>query len=70
MSDDQDEWVNVSSCTGLPGLSQTKAVKWVCVRACVRVHVYALLKTLGLHCCSEWLEQLPNRISSGLAIGW
>jgi len=33
MSDDQDgcEWVSVSSGTGLPGLSRTKAVKQLCV---------------------------------------
>jgi len=33
MSDDQIgcEWVNVSSGTGLPGLSRTKAVKRLCV---------------------------------------
>jgi len=33
MSDDEDgcEWVSVSSGTGLPGLSRTKAVKWLCV---------------------------------------
>ena len=33
MSDDQVgcEWVSVSSGTGLPGLSRTKAVKWLCV---------------------------------------
>ena len=33
MSDDQDgcEWVSVSSGTGLPGLSRTKAVKRLCV---------------------------------------
>jgi len=39
MSDDQDgcEWVSVSSGTGLPGLSWTKAVKRLCV--CVRVCV-------------------------------
>jgi len=43
MSDDQVgcEWVSVSSGTGLPWLSRTKAIKrvcvCVCVRACVRV---------------------------------
>jgi len=33
MSDDQVdcEWVSVSSGTGLPGLSPTIAVKWLCV---------------------------------------
>ena len=33
MSDDQVgcEWVSISSDTGLPGLSQTKAVKRLCV---------------------------------------
>ena len=33
MSDDQVgcEWVSVSSGTGLPGLSRTKAVKRLCV---------------------------------------
>ena len=39
MSDDQVgyESVSVSSVTGIPGLSRTKDVKWlcVCVRACV-----------------------------------
>ena len=36
MSDDQDgcEWVSVSSGTGLPGLSRTKAVKQLCVCVC------------------------------------
>jgi len=40
MSDDQVgcEWVSVSSGTGLPGLYQTKAVKRLCVCACVRVN--------------------------------
>ena len=39
MSDDQVgcEWVNVSSCTGLPRLYQTNAVKWLCVCVCVCV---------------------------------
>jgi len=33
MSDDQDgcEWVSISSGTGLPGLSRTKALKRLCV---------------------------------------
>jgi len=37
MSDDQVgcEWVSVSSGTGLPGLSRTKAVKRLCVCVCV-----------------------------------
>ena len=37
MFDDQvgREWVSVSSGTGLPGLSRTKAVKRLCVCACV-----------------------------------
>jgi len=37
MSDDQVvcEWVSVSSGTGLPGLSLTKAVKRLCACACV-----------------------------------
>jgi len=37
MSDDQDEceWVSVSSGTGLPGLSLTKAIKRLCVCVCV-----------------------------------
>ena len=37
MSDDQDgcEWVSVSSGTGLPELSRTKAVKRLCVCVCV-----------------------------------
>ena len=41
MSDDQVgcEWVNVSSGTGLPGLSQTTAVKRLCVCVCVCVCV-------------------------------
>ena len=36
MSDDQVgcEWVSVSSGTGLPGLSRTKAVKQLCVCVC------------------------------------
>ena len=39
MSDDQDgcEWVSVPSGTGIPGLSQTKAVKRLCVCVCVCV---------------------------------
>jgi len=28
-----------------------------------------LLKTVGLYCCSEWFEQLYNRISNGRADG-
>ena len=38
MSDDQIgcEWVSVSSGTGLPELSRTEAVKWLCV--CVSVN--------------------------------
>jgi len=44
MSDDQVgcEWVSVSSGTGLPGLSRTKAVKRFCVCVCVYliVNVY------------------------------
>jgi len=32
-------WVSVSSCTGLPGLSWTKAVKRLCVCVCVCVCV-------------------------------
>jgi len=47
MSDDQDgcEWVSVSSGTGLPRLSRTKAVKRLCVCVCkdkltdVKLHV-------------------------------
>ena len=37
MSDDQVgcKWVSVSSGTGLPGLSWTKAVKQLCVCVCV-----------------------------------
>ena len=37
MSDDQVgcEWVSVSSGTGLPGLSRTKAIKQLCVYVCV-----------------------------------
>jgi len=37
MSDDQVgcEWVSISSGTGLPGLSRTKAVKRLCVCVCV-----------------------------------
>jgi len=37
MSDDQDgcEWVSISSGTGLPGLSRTKALKRLCVCVCV-----------------------------------
>jgi len=37
MSDDQVEceWVSVSSGTGLPGLSRTKAVNRLCVCVCV-----------------------------------
>jgi len=40
MFDDQvgHEWVSVSSGTGLPGLSRTKAVKRLCV--CMRQHWY------------------------------
>jgi len=40
MSDDQDkcEWVSVSSGTGLPGLSLTKAIKRLCVCVCVLYH--------------------------------
>jgi len=36
MSDDQvgREWVSVSSSTGLPGLSRTKAIKRLCVLHC------------------------------------
>ena len=30
------EWVSVSSGTGLPGLSRTKAVKRLCVCVCVQ----------------------------------
>jgi len=43
MSDDQVvcEWVSVSSGTGLPGLSLTKAVKRLCVCVCVCVCVCA-----------------------------
>ena len=39
MSDDQVgcEWVSVSSGTGLPRLSRTKAVKRLCVCVCVHV---------------------------------
>ena len=46
MSDDQVgcEWVSVSSGTGLPGLSQTKAVKWLCVCVCVCVCVRACVR--------------------------
>jgi len=62
MSDDQVgcEWVSVSSGTGLLGLSQTKAVKWLCVcvcvcvracmRACVRVCCVCGVAKLYLHC--------------------
>ena len=40
MSDDQVgcEWVSVSSGTGLPGLSRTKAVKRLCVYNMVNLH--------------------------------
>jgi len=50
MSDDQVgcEWVSVSSGTGLPWLSRTKAIKrvcvCVCVRACVRACVHACVR--------------------------
>ena len=50
MSDDQVgcEWVSVSSGTGLPGLSRTKAsvCVCVCVCACVRACVNLLFGTL------------------------
>ena len=44
MSDDQDkcEWVSVSSGTGLPGLSLTKAIKRLCVCVCVCVLYHKL----------------------------
>ena len=47
MSDDQVgcEWVNVSSGTGLPGLSRTKAIK----RSCVCVLVKEFLPRDAMH---------------------
>jgi len=44
MSDDQVgcEWVSVSSGTGLPVSSRTKAVKRLCVCVCVRVSCSAI----------------------------
>jgi len=46
MSDDQDgcEWVSVSSGTGLPELSRTKAVKRLCACVCVCVRVIKSLQ--------------------------
>jgi len=43
MSDDQVgcEWVSVSSGTGAPGLSRSKAIKRVCVCACLHACVRA-----------------------------
>ena len=36
----KDVWVSVSSGTGLPGLSRTKAVKRLCVCVCVCVRCW------------------------------
>jgi len=48
MSDDQVgcKWVGVSSDTGLPGLSRTKAVKRLCVCGCVILQDYICYKVL------------------------
>jgi len=51
MSDDQVgcEWVSVSSGTGLPRLSRTKAVKRLCVCVCVRACVLVLFVILHMY---------------------
>jgi len=54
MSDDQVgcEWVSVSSGTGLPRLSRTKAVKRLCV--CVRACMCVLVLFVILHMYLTW----------------
>ena len=58
MSDDQVgcEWVSVSSGTGLPRLSRTKAVKRLCVCVCVRVRacMCVLVLFVILHMYLTW----------------
>jgi len=61
MSDDQDgcEWVSVSSGTSLPGLSQTKAVKRLCV--CVidiatSMSCLVLLYQKSTKCLKPWCQ--------------
>jgi len=53
MSDDQVgcEWVSASSGTGLPGLSQTNAVKLLCVCVCPGTYNY-----------SNWITKVVNEL--------
>jgi len=63
MSDDQDgcEWVNVSSGTGLPGLSRTKGrCVCVCVRACVRVCVFVCVCV----CVTDYMDSPDCRLKT------
>ena len=55
MSDDQVgcERVSVSSGTGLPGLSRTKAVKRLCVCVCVCVYINCCHRTI-LGCIAHY----------------
>ena len=63
MSDDQvgGEWLSVSSGTSLPGLSRTKAVKWLCVCA---YPISALMLLAG------WQEGHPacKKLSGGVLV--
>jgi len=52
------EWVSVSSGTGLPGLSWTKAVKRLCV--CVCVVFASTFKQAFLRVLSQFIDILPT----------
>jgi len=59
MSDDQVgcEWVSASSGTGLPGLSQTNAVKLLCVCVCVCPGTYTYWTNY-----SNWITKVVNEL--------
>ena len=65
MSDDQVgcEWVSVSSGTGLPGLSRTKAVKQLCVYV-YSVHAATWLYFVSMAMGSITYLESKNRLLS------
>jgi len=59
MSDDQVEceWVSVSSGTGLPGLSRTKAVNRLCVYVFFFTYLEGVFILFGVHCFWVYFAQ-------------
>ena len=62
MSDDQVgyEWVSVSSRTGLPGLSRTKADKRLCVCVCVCVYRHVSI----MRHCFKYADRINTKYAA------